>query len=98
MVRRGSQSDHTEFKGNHVESESRLFPRSEPVVTWQECRGELRPDGSLRDVYVSGGGAAAWEASLRTLVALGRTRYAVDGRAADLPISAGEALAKRPAQ
>jgi len=68
------------------------------MVTWEECRGDFRPDGSLRDVYVRGGGLPAWEAALRTLLAMGTARYEVDGRTMSLPGSAREALAMRPTQ
>ena len=68
------------------------------MVTWEECRADFQPDGSLRDLYVCGGGLPAWEAALRVLRAKGTARYEVDGRTMSLPGSAREALTIRPMQ
>src|SRR5262245_7821502 len=68
------------------------------MVTWEECRVDFQPDGSLRDLYVCGGGLQAWEAALGILRARGTARYQIDDRAMPLPSSAREALTLRPTQ
>jgi hypothetical protein len=64
------------------------------MVTWETCRSFFEPDGSLRDVYVRGGGLAGWHALLVIAREVGAT-FEVDGQARPLPTSAEEALALR---
>jgi len=67
------------------------------MLPWSDCEAFFEPDGSLRDVYVIGGGIPAWEGLLR----IARTRDAgleVDGEERPLPALATEALALRQAR
>ena len=65
------------------------------MVTWRTCRSFFAPDGSLRDIYVPGGGLPTWNALLG-LAREARARFTVDGAAHSLPASPQEALAFRP--
>ncbi len=65
-------------------------------MTWETCRSFFEPDGSLRDVYLRGGGLPGWHALLGIAREVGAT-FEVDGKARPLPTSADEALALRAA-
>jgi len=64
------------------------------MATWSQCAADFARDGSLRDVYVLGGGIEAWDALLR----LARTwdaRFSLNGVAQPLPDSAREVFAAK---
>lgn len=60
-------------------------------ATWERCKGDLRPDGALRDILVQGTSIADWDLFLADPLVRGMAAtFTLDGEAAALPATASE--------
>ena len=61
------------------------------MVTWDQCRKHFGTDGSLRDIYVQGGGLEAWRALMKVLAPT-TPSFETDGEPRPMPATVEDAL------
>jgi hypothetical protein len=67
------------------------------MISWDMCRQEFEPDGSLRDIYVLGTGIELWRRFFDGLRSAYNLEYSVDGESCPIPESVDEAFSTRTA-
>jgi hypothetical protein len=68
-----------------------------PMISWDTCSEDFRPDGSLRDIYITPATLADWRAIYPLLHDSSALEFSVDGVVQPPPATVEQAFAIRPA-
>jgi hypothetical protein len=66
------------------------------MISWETCKNDFRPDGSLRDIYVSPASIKDWQMVFEYLRKQPNVEYLVDGISLPLPERVEQAFSARP--
>ncbi|HWD93163.1 MAG TPA: hypothetical protein VG938_12535 [Verrucomicrobiae bacterium] len=66
------------------------------MISWDKCKEDFRPDGSLRDIYITPATLADWRAIYPLLRDFPAAEFLVDGMLQSPPATVEQVLATRP--